>query len=101
MAVAEIAVVPVGTGSPSVGHFVAECVKLVKESGLKYELTAMGTLVEGELEAILALVAKMHRAPFAAGALRVVTTVKIDDRWDKPLTLEGKVLAVKQELGMS
>ncbi|RDV82890.1 MTH1187 family thiamine-binding protein [Ammonifex thiophilus] len=101
MVVAEISVVPLGTGSPSVGRYVAECVKIVQESGLKHEITAMGTLVEGELEEILELVRKMHLAPFAAGVQRVVTTVKIDERRDKELSLEGKVAAVKRELGES
>jgi uncharacterized protein YqgV (UPF0045/DUF77 family) len=29
----------------------------------------------------------------------VVTTIRIDERRDKPLTIEGKVKAVKEKLG--
>ncbi|MCL6561202.1 MAG: thiamine-binding protein, partial [Firmicutes bacterium] len=48
--------------------------------------------------AIIPLVLKMHEHPFTAGADRVVTTVKIDDRRDKPLTMAGKVAAVEEKL---
>ena len=46
------------------------------------------------MERILELVPQMHRAPFARGAQRVVTTVSIDARRDKPQTMESKVEAV-------
>ena len=47
MAVAEISVVPVGTASASISHYVARAFKIVKESGLKYELSSMATNLEG------------------------------------------------------
>ena len=47
MAIMEISVVPVGTGSPSVSPFIAECVKIVEQHGLQYEVSSMGTEVEG------------------------------------------------------
>jgi uncharacterized protein YqgV (UPF0045/DUF77 family) len=40
----------------------------------------------------------MHNTAFAAGAKRVVTSIRIDDRRDKPVTIEGKVKAVKDKL---
>lgn len=40
----------------------------------------------------------MHRTAFDAGAKRVVTTIRIDDRRDKPMTIEGKIKAVKDKL---
>jgi uncharacterized protein (TIGR00106 family) len=94
MAVAELSVVPVGTASASISNYVAGAVKIVRASGLKYELSSMGTNVEGDVAAILELAGKVHEACFKAGAVRVLTTVKIDDRKDKPLTIEGKKAAV-------
>ena len=94
MAVAEISVVPVGTADASISNYVAGAVKIVRASGLKYELSSMGTNVEGDVAAILDLVRKVHDACFKAGAVRVLTTVKIDDRKDKPLSIEGKKSAV-------
>jgi len=100
MAMIDISVVPVGTQSPSVSRFVAGAVGLLKsEPGIKYELTAMNTIIEGDLAKLLSLAQRMHNSAFAAGAQRVVTTIRIDDRRDKPLTIEGKVRAVREKLG--
>jgi uncharacterized protein (TIGR00106 family) len=98
MVVAEISVVPLGTGSPSVSRYVADCLKPLKESGLKYEVTAMGTIVEGSLENVLNAARLMHEAPFDAGVRRVVTTIKIDDRRDREISIRGKVDAVARRL---
>jgi uncharacterized protein (TIGR00106 family) len=100
MAMIDISVVPVGTPSPSVSQFVAGAVRILKnEPGIKYELTAMNTIIEGDLERLLILARKMHNSAFEAGAKRVVTTLRIDERRDKPLTIEGKIKAVKEKLG--
>lgn len=99
MAIVEVNVCPLGTGTPSVSRYVAEAERVLQgEKDLKYELTAMGTIIEGELDKLLTLVARMHRAVFEAGALRVVTTVKIDERRDKAASMEGKVEAVRKHL---
>jgi len=98
MAVMEIKVFPLGTQSTSVSAFVAAAVRAVKESGLSYRLTPMGTVVEGSVDALLALAARVHETPFEAGAERVVTTIEIDDRRDKPISMDGKVRSVEEKL---
>lgn len=97
MAVAEISVIPLGAGA-SVSSYVVRAVEIVRASGLKYELSSMGTNVEGDVRAILDLAAKVHEACFTLGAVRVLTTVKIDDRRDKQLSIEGKKSAVTAKL---
>ena len=100
MAIVELSIVPVGTGTPSVSQYVARAVRVLQdEPDIKYELTAMGTIIEGDLERLLALVGKMHQSAFDAGVMRVVTTVKIDERRDKTLSVSGKVESVEQKLG--
>jgi len=65
MAIAEISVVPLGTKTPSVSKYVARAVKILQqEKDVKYEVTAMGTIVEGDLDKILEVVRKMHEEPF-------------------------------------
>ena len=99
MAMVEVSVVPVGTATPSVSGYVARAVRLLRdEHDIKYELTAMGTIIEGDLEQVLALAGKMHLSAFEAGAQRVVTIIKIDERRDKPLSMQGKVEAVQKQL---
>jgi len=99
MAIIEISIVPLGTKTPSVSRYVARAIEVLQdEVGIKYELTAMGTIIEGDLEQLLNLVRKMHEAVMDAGIARVVTTVKIDDRRDKPSSMGGKVTSVKSKL---
>jgi uncharacterized protein (TIGR00106 family) len=99
MAMIAISVVPVGTNSPSVSEYVAGAIKILQnEPGIEYELTAMNTIIEGDLDKLLTLARRMHRSAFDAGALRVVTNIKIDERRDKHLTIDGKIKAVKEKL---
>jgi uncharacterized protein (TIGR00106 family) len=98
MAILEISVVPIGTGNPSVSSYVADCVRILKKERVKYELTSMGTNMEGTLRDLIQVAMKMHQTPFKKGALRVLTTIKIDDRRDKLGTLAGKKKAVQMKL---
>lgn len=99
MAVCSISVVPVGTGSTSVSPYVARCHEVLKGAkGVKYRLTPMATILEGDIERLMELILELHRVPFGEGALRVLTTVMIDDRADKPLTMDGKIDSVEKKL---
>ena len=100
MAVVEISIVPLGTGSTSLSPYVAACEKVLRENSgdLKYELTAMGTILEGDLDQIMSLVRRLHEVPFDRGAQRVSTSIKIDDRRDRQGTIEQKVKSVEEKL---
>jgi uncharacterized protein (TIGR00106 family) len=99
MAIAEVSVVPLGTKTASVSQYVARAIKILEqEQGIKHEITPMGTVIEGDLDRILAVVKRMHEAVLGEGVARVVTTVKVDDRRDKPLTMNGKLDSVRQKL---
>jgi len=99
MAIVEVSCVPLGTKTPSVSQYVARAVKVLEdEKRIKYEMTAMGTIVEGDLDRILAVVRKMHEQVFGEGVARVVTTIKIDDRRDKAQSMKGKVDSLKKKL---
>ncbi len=99
MAVVFVTVVPLGTETPSVSKYVAGVERILRDSGLKHELTGMGTIIEGDLDAILPVLRKMHEQPFSEGVRRVSTSIRIDDRRDKAGSIEGKVRSVKEKLG--
>ena len=99
MPLAFVTIVPLGTTTPSVSKYVAGVERVLRESGLKHELTAMGTIIEGDLDAILAVIKKMHEQPFLDGVKRVSTSIRIDDRRDKEGSIESKVRSVKEKLG--
>ena len=93
--IAEIHVVPLGTETTSLSHYIAACLDTVKQAqDISYQLTAMGTIIQGPLERVFELAQKMHEVPFAMGAKRVATTINIDDRRDITATIEDKVKAV-------
>ena len=99
MTIAEVSVVPLGTKTPSVSQYVARAVKILeREKNIKYKITAMGTIMEGDLDRILAVVKKMHEGTFGEGVARVLTTVKIDDRRDKTQGMKEKVNSLKRKL---
>jgi len=99
MAIAEVSIIPLGTKTPSVSKYIAcACRVLQDEKNIKYELTSMGTIIEGDLGDVLRVVRNMHEAIFSEGIMRVVTTVEIDDRRDKALSMKGKVESVQKKL---
>jgi len=98
MAILEISVVPIGTSDTSLSAYVADCLLILRKEKVRYELSSMGTNIEGDLKVLFDIALKMHQVPFKKGALRVLTTLKIDDRRDKKGTLSGKKRAVQSKL---
>lgn len=98
MAIVEVSIVPIGTGSPSVSSYVAQAVKVLQGSGLLYQLTPMGTIIEGSIDEILSIIRQMHESCFNKGVVRVLTYIKIDDRRDRIVRPEDKVISVEQKI---
>lgn len=96
MPIMEINIIPLGTKTPSVSKYIADALRVLgKEKNIIYELTAMGTIVETDsLDLLLTLAKKMHRAVLSGKINRAVTTIKIDDRKDKKISIEEKVSSV-------
>ena len=78
MLVAEITITPVV--GDELRPYIDAAIDEVRKSGLNYEVEAMGTTVEGELEQVLDVVKKAHEAVRRKGANRILTEVRIDDR---------------------
>ncbi len=99
MAIAAVSISPVGVGT-SVSEYVAAALAVVRaQDTVRYRLDPMFTTLEGDLGEIYALVARMQEAVFAAGAERVGTVMKIDDRRDRNVSMEAKVASVEERLG--
>ena len=97
MVLLEMSITPLGKGE-SVSQYVAECVELVEQSGLDYELHAMGTIVEGELEQVLDLMRRCIEQ-VATHSDRVTCAAKLDFRRGHSGRLSSKVTSVEQQLG--
>jgi uncharacterized protein (TIGR00106 family) len=98
MALMHLTIIPIGTNSPSVGEYVADIQKVLKKSGLPYELEDMGTTIEGSSKELLALAAQLSEMPFNKGVHRVVTQISLDDRRDKKVELGDKIASVADRL---
>ncbi|MBI1991897.1 MAG: MTH1187 family thiamine-binding protein [Candidatus Omnitrophica bacterium] len=80
---AELEIVPIGTNSASLSAHLAEVARLIDQSGLDYRVGPMGTVVEGDWDRIMLVAKQCHHALLQV-ADRVMTTIRIDDRTDKP-----------------
>jgi len=89
-ATAEIQVIPIGEGV-SVRTLVKRAHGLIVESGLRVELHAYGTNVEGEMAEILDVVCRVHETLHAEGTIRLSTAIKIGTRTDKEPSLGAKL----------
>jgi len=98
VAITEVSIIPVGTKTPSVSKYVAQALKPLMEEDIKVALTPMSTVIEGDLDKVLSLVRQMHENAFSDDVMRVITTIKIDDRRDKPSSIGAKIESLKRKL---
>ena len=98
MAIAAVSISPVGEGV-SVSRYVAAALRVARaEPRVKVRLDPMFTTLEGDLDVVMALIRRMQEAVFEAGAVRVGTVIKIDDRRDRVASMEDKLRGVEDEL---
>ena len=97
MVLLEFSIAPLEKG-PSVGNYVARSLAIIEASGLDYRLHAMGTIIEGEIDQVLA-VFQQCLAAMTADCERVSCSMKLDYRKDASGRLESKVSSVEEKLG--
>ena len=97
MVLLEFSMTPLGKGE-SVSQYVARSLDIIDKSGLNYQLTAMGTILEGEWDDVFAVVKKCYEA-MSADCDRITCTIKVDARKGAQGRLTGKVRSVEQKLG--
>jgi uncharacterized protein (TIGR00106 family) len=75
---------------PDLYPVVDRAIRVIHDSGVKYEVGPMETTMEGPLDRLLEVAKAAHLACFEAGAEKVVTIIKIGDRIGGT-TIEEKV----------
>ncbi|MCC7554264.1 MAG: MTH1187 family thiamine-binding protein [Methanobacteriaceae archaeon] len=99
MITADFGIVPIGHESINISEYVTAAVNSIKKSGLKYELTGMGTQLEAEdLDDLYSAIKDAQEEVFKLGVKRVYTVVKIDDRRDRNRSLTDKIKTVNDLL---
>jgi len=96
-AIVDLCVVPLGVGV-SVSEYVAACERILKEAGLKTQLHAYGTNIEGEWDAVFAAIKRCHETVHSMGAPRISTVIKLGTRVDRDQTMDDKVRSVQTKL---
>jgi uncharacterized protein (TIGR00106 family) len=95
--IVDLMIIPIGAGI-SLSKYVAACEKILAGAGLKTELHANGTNIEGEWDVVFAAIKKCHETVHAMGAPRIFTTVHLGTRTDRDQTMDDKIHSVKSKL---
>ena len=94
--IAEFSVTPIGAGV-SLRKHVTKAVQIVHDSGLKYELNPMGTVVEGSWDDVMAVIRKCNDE-LLKECERLSIAVKIDSRRGASRSMEQKVRSVRAKI---
>jgi uncharacterized protein (TIGR00106 family) len=96
MIIAQLSIAPLGTGT-SVSPYVKIVIDTLKREHVKFQTNPMATVIECDsLETLFSVVQKAHQAVARAGAQRIITEIKIDDRRDKNATMASKLDALQK-----
>lgn len=95
MIIAQFSISPLGKGI-SLGKYVKELIKIIKNSNINFKTNPMSTTVEiDNLSSLFNLIEKLNEKLFNLGAERVITDLKIDFRTDKKVTMKSKLDSIK------
>jgi uncharacterized protein (TIGR00106 family) len=91
---AQLSIVPI-VKSTNLSNYVKVAIEVLKREHITFETNDMATVIETEdLDTLFRVVKKAHTAVIEAGAQRVVTELKIDDRKDKNATMASKLASL-------
>ena len=95
--IVDLCVVPLGVGV-SVSSYVVACERILTEAGLKTQLHAYGTNIEGEWSQVFDAIRRCHETIHQMGAPRISTVIKLGTRTDRAQTMADKVASVEAKL---
>ena len=99
MVLLEFSMSPLDKGE-SVSVYVARSIDIIDRSGLPYQLTPMGTIIEGEWDEVMRVVTACFER-MSEDCSRVSTSIRIDYRSGKGGRLKSKVASIEAKLGRS
>lgn len=97
MVLLEFAMAPAGKGE-SVSEYVARILDVIDKSGVPYQLTPMGTILEGEWHEVMGVVTACFQA-LQADCNRIGLHLKVDYRAGPGGRLKAKTAKVEERLG--
>jgi len=95
----EFSMFPTDKGE-SVSPYVSEVIRMIRESGVNYRLTPMGTIIETEkLSEALAIVEQAEQVLSRQDCRRIYSSIKLDIRAGRSGRMEGKIRSVEEKIG--
>ena len=95
MVISQLSIAPVGEGT-SLSKYVKIVLNVLKKNDVKFKTNDMATVIETEdIETLFKVVREAHNAVVEAGAKRVITELKIDDRKDKNVVIGTKIKSIQ------
>ena len=94
---AQISMFPLGKAS-GLSEDVAGVIEMIEQSGLPYQLTSMGTLIEGEWDEVIELIGRCRKRLLEKHE-RIYLVLKVDDQKGVTGKLRGKISSVEKRLG--
>ena len=95
----EFSIFPTDKGE-SLSPYVSQVIGMIRDSGVDYQLTPMGTVIEtADLGEALAIVERAAQLLGEAECRRIYSSIKLDIRDDKAGRLQQKVRSVEDKIG--
>ena len=95
--IADLCLIPIGVGV-SVSREIAACERVLSEAGLKIQLHAYGTNIEGEWNDVFAAIKRCHEVVHAMGVPRISSSLRFGTRVDRTQTMDDKIGSVRRKL---
>ncbi|NIA30091.1 MAG: MTH1187 family thiamine-binding protein [Actinobacteria bacterium] len=93
MVLAEFTMFPTDKGE-SVSEYVAQIIDVIDKSGITYQLTSMGTILEGSWEAVFDVITRCYKV-LEPQSNRISVSIKIDYRRGDESRMKSKVEKVE------
>lgn len=94
----QFAMFPTDKGA-SASPYVSRIIAMIRESGIPYQLSAMGTIIETDTLAEAQAIVTQAYALLQADCSRVYCTVTFDIREGKTGRMQQKVASVEEKIG--
>ena len=95
--IVDLCIIPIGVGT-SLSIYIAECVRIIEASELKYNLHAYGTNIEGDWDRVFDVIKHCHRSLHDMGAPRISTTIKVGTNTDRIQSIDDKIKSVSDKI---
>lgn len=98
---ADVCLIPIGTGRASVSDEVATITKLARASPLECTLHSAGTTIAGPWNEVMDLIGQFHEVLHAQGVVRIQSDIRVGTRTDKAQKPQDKIDVVEAKIANS